>query len=49
MTSYITGAASLVEPELVVGVYKIYGQSGDRYLQRCQPTLTSNLQIPLRH
>ena len=33
MTSYITGAASLVEPGLdVVGVYKIHGPSGNRYL-----------------
>jgi hypothetical protein len=31
--SYITGAESFVEPEVdVVGVYKIHGSSGNRYL-----------------
>ena len=39
MASYITGATSSVEPELdVVGVYKVHGPSGNRYLAEMPAT-----------
>ena len=39
MASYITGAASSFEPELdVVGVYKVHGPSGNRYLAEMPAT-----------